>query len=298
MRPDHEKRRDIYKWPFGGRFGTEDDWVMRGHELTKSIWGLFVEQAVLNPDTLRGISDYRFFVHHPDIHPLVYVKPEVLTHLSVEPIVFVAWMAPSGSGKNTITDRALAQTPYLFSKILTDTTRNPRLDLADAISYNFRTDEQFMQMIDTGQFAEHVMQYGNRYGTTYHSIDVSVEGGNSLVLWQGEPIGWNNLKFELARKYGTRMRLLSIFTTPEVTLGTLRQRIYDKRSSEDPMKRYQKALLEIIAGGYADIWIRNPIEPKGPTQATQAFINVLEKIRETQGSPEANFDPQEIFTLA
>jgi guanylate kinase len=83
--------------------------------------------------------------------------------------------SPSGAGKTTLT-RRLAQTHGLHFSV-SFTTRPPRSNEADGKDYHFVGNDQFSQMVDAQEFAEHAMVHGNRYGTAIATVNKAIEGG-------------------------------------------------------------------------------------------------------------------------
>ncbi len=80
----------------------------------------------------------------------------------------------------------------------------------------------------------------------------------------------------------TEIPCFSVFTLPKAPLTKLMEWIQGKRGN-DPSEQWRqsKARMEVIAGGSADMFIVNPIEESGlPTQATEAFVQLLTHINE------------------
>jgi len=77
--------------------------------------------------------------------------------------------APSGAGKTTVAE---AVTPLVgdIKRSVSFTTRRRRNDEVDGVDYHFVDQETFGKMIDNDDFLEWAEVHGNRYGTTYESI--------------------------------------------------------------------------------------------------------------------------------
>jgi len=73
-------------------------------------------------------------------------------------------MAPMGSGKGTLINRALENHPDLYETV-SCTTRDMRPGEKDGINYHFITKEEFEAKVDDGQFLEWAEFAGNKYGT-------------------------------------------------------------------------------------------------------------------------------------
>jgi len=95
--------------------------------------------------------------------------------------------APSGAGKTSLTRALLAAQPGL--KLSTSyTTRVPRPGEQNGREYHFVDEPTFLAMRDRGEFLEHALVHGNRYGTSRKVIAETLERGQDLVLeidWQG-----------------------------------------------------------------------------------------------------------------
>jgi guanylate kinase len=95
--------------------------------------------------------------------------------------------APSGAGKTSLTRALLDETPGL--KLSTSyTTRAPRPGEQNGREYHFVDEATFLAMRDRGEFLEHALVHGNRYGTSRKVIAETLERGQDLVLeidWQG-----------------------------------------------------------------------------------------------------------------
>ena len=95
--------------------------------------------------------------------------------------------APSGAGKTSLTKALLASEPGL--RLSTSfTTRAPRPGEQNGREYHFVDEPTFLAMRDRGEFLEHALVHGNRYGTSRKVIAETLERGQDLVLeidWQG-----------------------------------------------------------------------------------------------------------------
>lgn len=284
MLAEGEKRNPTRnQWPFT-RTTSIQKWIEAGGRFFESVEQVLIEKAALTPESLRGISDYNGFENRPDIHPLVYIKPDVLESIGDAPVVLIAFMAPSAGGKDTILKMAFAKISEFATKIITHTTRKPREDGSDSGQYHFTMADEFQRLVSAGAFAEFLPpgeQGQQSYGTTKSDIEDAIGEGKRIIIWRGEFIGWKELKPWMKRNYSD-IPCLSIFTLPKASLHTLMEWIRDKRGN-DPSERWRqtKAQMEVIAGGTADMFIVNPLEKDGlPTQATDAFVALLTYIND------------------
>ncbi|MGN1014197.1 MAG: guanylate kinase [Butyricicoccus sp.] len=88
---------------------------------------------------------------------------------------------PSGVGKGTLLKRVMEQEDNLFLSI-SATTRAPRPEDADGVTYYFLTRDQFEQKIEAGEFLEHAWYSGNYYGTPLAPIEEHLSRGEDVIL--------------------------------------------------------------------------------------------------------------------
>lgn len=99
----------------------------------------------------------------------------------------VVLSAPSGAGKTTLVKALVAAHPELRFSI-SYTTRKPRPGEADGRDYFFVDEHRFLAMIAAGEFLEHALVFGNRYGTSRAQVDDLLDRGHDVLLeidWQG-----------------------------------------------------------------------------------------------------------------
>jgi guanylate kinase len=94
--------------------------------------------------------------------------------------VFVV-TGPSGVGKGTLIERLLESVPGLEVSV-SATTRKPRPGEADGRDYHFLGPEEFERRVAAGDFLEHAIYSGNRYGTLRSEVDRRLATGTSVVL--------------------------------------------------------------------------------------------------------------------
>jgi len=89
--------------------------------------------------------------------------------------------APSGSGKTTICRALLARVEGLVLSV-SYTTRERRKGESDGKDYYFVNEQEFDNMVKRKEFLEYARVYGNRYGTSYATVDAIVSRGEDAVL--------------------------------------------------------------------------------------------------------------------
>ncbi|MGA3300673.1 MAG: guanylate kinase [Candidatus Acidiferrales bacterium] len=96
------------------------------------------------------------------------------------PLVMIV-SGPSGSGKSTLVEKILELPGTMLS--VSCTTRAPRKTESDGKWYNFVSESEFQQMVETGQFLEYAQVFGkNWYGTPKKWLDAATQQGLDLVL--------------------------------------------------------------------------------------------------------------------
>ena len=87
----------------------------------------------------------------------------------------------SGAGKGTLIKKLLeAHDNYCLSVSMT--TRAPREGEEDGKSYFFRTEKEFLDLVERDGFLEHAAYCGNRYGTPKRFVEEQLENGRDVLL--------------------------------------------------------------------------------------------------------------------
>ena len=81
----------------------------------------------------------------------------------------IVLVGPSGSGKTSIGDVLTAE--HGVPKLVTTTTREPRMGEVDGVDYYFR---EFSEL-DSDAFVEQTIYNNNRYGLTKEEVDSRLE---------------------------------------------------------------------------------------------------------------------------
>jgi guanylate kinase len=98
----------------------------------------------------------------------------------VAPRVFVI-TGPSGVGKGTLIAELCSRVPGLELSV-SATTRPPREGEVDGRDYHFLTREEFDRRALAGEFIEHAVYSGNRYGTLRSEVAERLARGRSVLL--------------------------------------------------------------------------------------------------------------------
>lgn len=100
-------------------------------------------------------------------------------------------VGPSASGKTELATALINE--YNYQKVITTTTRKPRIGEVNHIDYHFLTHDEFTTQIANNYFAEHTLYNDNYYGTAKQDLQQ-----NKIIIL--DPTGLNNLlsfKFNL-----------------------------------------------------------------------------------------------------
>ncbi len=88
---------------------------------------------------------------------------------------------PSGVGKGTIC-RALVERREDLSISVSATTRNPRVEDTEGVTYFFKTVDEFEYMIKEDKFLEWAIYNGNYYGTPLEILNQKLDRGEDVIL--------------------------------------------------------------------------------------------------------------------
>lgn len=88
---------------------------------------------------------------------------------------------PSGVGKGTICKEILAHNSNLVLSV-SATTRKPRSEDTEGVTYFFKTTEEFQEMAANGEFLEWAVYNGNHYGTPAAPVQKQLESGRDVLL--------------------------------------------------------------------------------------------------------------------
>jgi guanylate kinase len=128
--------------------------------------------------------------------------------------------APSGAGKTTLVHAVVRKHPELRFSI-SYTTREPRVNEANAVDYMFVSKDKFMRLRDAGEMLEFARVFDNYYATSRSQVERHLADNRSVVLeidWQG------------AQQVRESMPdCVTIFILPP-SLGELERRLRDRRT--------------------------------------------------------------------
>lgn len=88
---------------------------------------------------------------------------------------------PSGVGKGTVCRRLLERNDDLTLSV-SATTRKPRTEDTEGVTYFFKRKDEFEKMIKNAEFLEWAIYNGNYYGTPIAPLEAELDAGNSVIL--------------------------------------------------------------------------------------------------------------------
>jgi guanylate kinase len=153
--------------------------------------------------------------------------------------------APSGGGKTTVCAGLLAHNAGL-RRAITCTTRAPRPGEADGVDYHFLAPAEFEAGVARGEFLEHALVYGHRYGTRSAAVlDLLRRGAD--VLLNIDVQGANSIRAAARAEPELAAALVTVFLTPP-TRTELERRLRGRGSDpEDVIRRRLAAAQAEVA---------------------------------------------------
>src|SRR6266404_9898065 len=89
---------------------------------------------------------------------------------------------PAGSGKTTVAARVLAESGLPLRRAVSATTRQPRPGERNGVHYRFLEPTEFEAMLKAGEFLEHAIVHGHRYGTPRDEVEPFRAAGIGVML--------------------------------------------------------------------------------------------------------------------
>jgi len=181
--------------------------------------------------------------------------------------------APSGSGKSTLVHKLFASVPGLMFSV-SYTTRAPRGNEVDGVSYHYVSREDFERRIANDEFLEHAEVFGkDYYGTHRGVLEEAQAQGKDLVL---------DIDVQGARQLKSRIpEAVTVFIlAPSRQILEARLRARGEDREEVIQRRLREAAGEIRNySAYDYVLINREVEESG---AVLGAIVRAERVRRTR----------------
>ena len=158
--------------------------------------------------------------------------------------VLLILAGPAGVGKSTLCDRLVAEVPG-FERVVTATTRPPRVGETNGRDYHFLSEKQFDEKLAAGEFLEWACVHQKyRYGTLKSAV-LDRLPQTSLVM-NIDVQGVRSIRAAARDLAVLQSRLVTVFVAPD-SFEVLRERLEyrGKDSAEEIARRLRTAELEL-----------------------------------------------------
>ena len=181
---------------------------------------------------------------------------------------------PSGVGKDAVIEHMRTALPELYYAV-TATTRHRRPGEIDGIHYFFLDEVDFQQQVESGEFLEHAVVYGNFYGVPKGRVRAALQSGKSVVV-KVDVQGARSIR-ELAPQS------ITIFLAPP-DMAELMRRLRGRKSDDfsEVMRRLSTATNELTSAVEFDYVVFNESNRIGQTVEEIATIIAAEGHRVRQ----------------
>lgn len=190
------------------------------------------------------------------------------------PLVVVI-SGPSGAGKDTVIEEALALDPSL-SKVATAKTRAPRPGEIEGVHHVFLSDDEFERWIAEDAFLEHVNIYGHRSGVPRAAVEDLLSQGRTPIL-RTDVEGARTLKANLPSP------LLVFVTAPDIDSLERRMRARAAETEAEIAARLAEARDEMAEADWFDLVILN--NDDSHHAAARQLVQAIEAERAQRDDP-------------
>ena len=160
------------------------------------------------------------------------------------PSVLLILAGPAGVGKSTLCDRFVDTVPG-FERVITATTRPPRIGEVNDRDYHFLSETQFDDKLAAGEFLEWAFVHQRyRYGTLKSAVLARLPHTNLIMNIDVQ--GVRSIRAAAAEMESLRSRLVTMFVAPD-SFEVLRERLQYRGTDtgEEIDRRLRTAELEL-----------------------------------------------------
>lgn len=156
---------------------------------------------------------------------------------------------PSGSGKGTVVRQLLKECGDMRLSV-SATTREPRPEDTDGVTYYFMDNAGFEKLIEENGLLEYAQYCGNYYGTPRKPVDSWLDDGKDVIV-EIEIVGAEQIKSK-------RPEAVSVFLLPP-SMEELECRLRGRGTEEEEviLKRLARAKEEVVQAGKYDYCVIN-----------------------------------------
>ena len=184
----------------------------------------------------------------------------------------VILVGKSGVGKTHLEN--ILQELSRFRAIISHTTRKIRKEETDSISYNFITDEYFMELLEKGMFLEtdlgSLCAGASKYGITKMEMDYQLTHGNTVVVVS--PDGAKQIRKVYPKaivvliESDFRLRMMKLLERETMT----KQDIYDRLISEEDFEEKLKGIKNLYR-------VKNNYDEKSALENIRLIMKLINK---------------------
>ncbi len=190
-----------------------------------------------------------------------------------DPILLVM-AGPAGSGKSTLCDRLVAA-GLGFTRVVTSTTRAPRVGEVNGVHYHFFSPQEFDAKVAAGEFLEWAWVHGERrYGTLAASVLGPLVKGMDLVM-SVDVQGVESLRRLAENNPLLRRAMTTVFIVVDYERLLARMRERGKDDEAEISRRMATAEAELREAPKFD----HVIESRTREEDFAALLAILKKIR-------------------
>lgn len=197
--------------------------------------------------------------------------------MSASAPVLLVIAGPAGSGKSTLCDRLVQERPE-FSRVVTTTTRSPRLGEINGVHYHFFSPADFQEKIGQGQFLEWAQVHGDHedrlYGTLKSSVYEPLAAGRNLVM-SIDVQGVESLRRAARSDERLRRAMTTLFIVVDHERLEARMRERAKDHEDEIARRIATAEAELREAPKFDF----TIESRTRDEDFAALLTILQKAR-------------------